>query len=149
MTQETKIRYQFGLVILLALVCGVISYPQAVKFIPPVFNVLNGLEVNKGLDLQGGIHLEYKADVSQIESEKVSDALTAAEAVAEAPTPTLRATHRTAADAATLGFVRPLPPRATVALVRTSPPQSPAGATGAKTLLARDRAASGESATAR
>lgn len=83
MKQQIKIRYQFGLVLLLSLVCGVISYPQAVKFIPPVFNVLNGLEVNKGLDLQGGIHLEYKADVSQIESEKVSDALTAAEAVIE------------------------------------------------------------------
>ncbi|MBP7061128.1 MAG: protein translocase subunit SecD [Candidatus Moranbacteria bacterium] len=83
MKQQIKIRYQFGLVLLLGLVCGVISYPQAVKFIPPVFNVLNGLEVNKGLDLQGGIHLEYKADVSQIESEKVSDALTAAEAVIE------------------------------------------------------------------
>lgn len=83
MKQQIKIRYQFGLVLLLGLVCGIISYPQAVKFIPPVFNVLNGLEVNKGLDLQGGIHLEYKADVSQIESEKVSDALTAAEAVIE------------------------------------------------------------------
>lgn len=83
MKQQIKIRYQFGLVLLLGLVCGVISYPQAVKFIPPVFNVLNGLEVNKGLDLQGGIHLEYKADVSQIESEKVNDALTAAEAVIE------------------------------------------------------------------
>lgn len=83
MKQQIKIRYQFGLVLLLGLVCGLISYPQAVKFIPPVFSVLNGWQVNKGLDLQGGIHLEYKADVSQIESEKVSDALTAAEAVIE------------------------------------------------------------------
>lgn len=83
MKQRIKIRYQFGLVLLLGLVCGVIAYPQAVKFEPPVFNVLNGLKVNKGLDLQGGIHLEYKADVSQIESAKVNDALVAAEAVIE------------------------------------------------------------------
>ncbi len=83
MKQQVKIRYQFALVLLLGLICGVISYPQAVKFIPPVFNVFDALKVNKGLDLQGGIHLEYKADVSQIESEKVGDALAAAEAVIE------------------------------------------------------------------
>ena len=83
MKQQVKIRYQFGLVLLLGLVCGVISYPQAVKFMPPVFDVFDALKVNKGLDLQGGIHLEYKADVSQIESAKVSDALIAAEAVIE------------------------------------------------------------------
>ncbi len=83
MKQQVKIRYQFALVLLLGIVCGVISYPQAVKFIPPVFSFFDGLKVNKGLDLQGGIHLEYKADVSQIESSKVNDALVAAEAVIE------------------------------------------------------------------
>ncbi|MFZ3032350.1 MAG: peptidylprolyl isomerase, partial [Candidatus Moraniibacteriota bacterium] len=83
MKQQVKIRYQFALVLLLGLVCGVISYPQLVKYIPPVFNVFDALKVSKGLDLQGGIHLEYKADVSQIDSAKVSDALTAAEAVIE------------------------------------------------------------------
>ncbi len=83
MKQQVKIRYQFAAVLLLGLVCGIISYPQAVKFLPPVFNVADALKVNKGLDLQGGIHLEYQADVSQIESEKVADALHAAEAVIE------------------------------------------------------------------
>ncbi|MBP7061040.1 MAG: hypothetical protein KBA91_03635, partial [Candidatus Moranbacteria bacterium] len=83
MKQQVKIRYQFAWVLLLGLVCGVIAYPQAVKFIPPVFSVFDALKVNKGLDLQGGIHLEYQADVSQIESAKVNDALTAAEAVIE------------------------------------------------------------------
>lgn len=83
MKPYVKIRYQFSLVLLLGLVCGIISYPQAVKFIPPVFNMVDGLKVNRGLDLQGGIHLEYNADVSQIESAKVTDALTAAEAVIE------------------------------------------------------------------
>src|SRR6185369_17070618 len=83
MKQQKKIRFQFALVVLLGLVCGVISYPQVTKHAPPVFSALDSLKVNKGLDLQGGIHLEYKADVSQIPKEKVSDALNAAEAVIE------------------------------------------------------------------
>lgn len=69
--------------LLLGLVCGIIAYPAAVRFMPPVFGVLDALQVNKGLDLQGGIHLEYKADVSQVQSDKVGDALSAAEAVIE------------------------------------------------------------------
>jgi len=83
MKQQTKIRFQFFLVVLLGLACGVISYPQVTKFMPPVFAVLDTLKVNKGLDLQGGIHLEYKADVSQVPSEKIAEALSAAEAVIE------------------------------------------------------------------
>lgn len=83
MKQQVKIRVQFALVLLLGLVCGIIAYPEAVKSIPPLYSVLETLKVNKGLDLQGGIHLEYKADVSQIPSEKVADALSAVEAVIE------------------------------------------------------------------
>lgn len=83
MKQQVKIRVQFAFVLLLGLVCGIIAYPQVVKSIPPLYNVLEILKVNKGLDLQGGIHLEYKADVSQIPSEKVADALSAVEAVIE------------------------------------------------------------------
>lgn len=83
MKQQSKIRFQFMLVVLLGLVCGVISYPQVTKSIPPVFSVLDKLKVNKGLDLQGGIHLEYKADVSQVSPDKVAEALSAAEAVIE------------------------------------------------------------------
>lgn len=83
MKQQVKIRYQFALVLLLGLVCGIISYPQIVRPIPKLFGFFDALKVNKGLDLQGGIHLEYKADVSQIENGKVNDALVAAEAVIE------------------------------------------------------------------
>lgn len=68
---------------MLGLVCGVIAYPAAVKFIPPLFGVLQNLKVNKGLDLQGGIHLEYQADVSQVEKDKIDDALSATQAVIE------------------------------------------------------------------
>lgn len=67
----------------MALLAGVIAYPKAVKFIPPVYDALGGLAVNLGLDLQGGIHLEYKADVSALESDKVEEALQAAQDVIE------------------------------------------------------------------
>lgn len=83
MKQHIKKRFHFAGVLLLGLVCGIIAYPQAVSFIPPLSDSLQALQVNKGLDLQGGIHLEYKADVSQIEEGKVDDALSAAEAVIE------------------------------------------------------------------
>ena len=83
MKQQVKIRVQFALVLFLGLICGLIAYPQMTAKLPPVFAVLDTLKVNKGLDLQGGIHLEYKADVSQVPSAKVSDALNAAEAVIE------------------------------------------------------------------
>ncbi len=83
MNQITKRRFHFSGVILLGLIVGIISYPQAVRFIPPVFNVLEKLKVNEGLDLQGGIHLEYSADVSQVPSDKVGEALSAVQAVIE------------------------------------------------------------------
>lgn len=83
MKQHIKKRFHFAGVLLLGLVCGIIAYPQAVGFIPPLFDSLQALKVNKGLDLQGGIHLEYKADVSQVAEDKVTDALSAAEAVIE------------------------------------------------------------------
>ncbi|HLC94897.1 MAG TPA: protein translocase subunit SecD [Patescibacteria group bacterium] len=83
MRQNIKKRFHFAGVLLLGLVCGIIAYPQVVKFIPPFFNVLQTLSINKGLDLQGGIHLEYRADVSQVAEDKQDDALSAAEAVIE------------------------------------------------------------------
>ncbi len=83
MKQQAKIRLQFAGVLFLGLVCGLIAYPQMAKSIPPLFSSLAKLAVNKGLDLQGGIHLEYQADLSQIPSEKQADALSAAEAVIE------------------------------------------------------------------
>jgi protein-export membrane protein SecD len=83
MKREHKIRWQFGAVLLLALVSGLISYPQALSFWPGGFNLLNQLQVNRGLDLQGGIHLEYAADLSNIEPAKQTEALQAAEAVIE------------------------------------------------------------------
>ena len=83
MKREQKIRYQFAAVLFLGLVTGLIAYPQAISFFPAGYNALNKLQVNQGLDLQGGIHLEYAADTSNIEKGKEQDALKAAEAVIE------------------------------------------------------------------
>ncbi|MBP7811607.1 MAG: hypothetical protein KA054_02065, partial [Candidatus Moranbacteria bacterium] len=83
MNLRTKIRNQFIAVLFLGLFCGVIAYPASIKFFPWGFEKINALKINLGLDLQGGIHLEYKADVAEIPDEKVTAALQAAEAVIE------------------------------------------------------------------
>ena len=83
MNARVKIRNQFVAVVFLAIFCGVFAYPQSIKFFPWGYEKLDALKINLGLDLQGGIHLEYKADVSEIPSEKVTAALQAAEAVIE------------------------------------------------------------------
>lgn len=83
MTLRQKLSIKFAAVIALALVVGLISYPKAVSKIPPVYNALNKLKINLGLDLQGGIHLEYKADTSKIDSSKVDDSMQAVQDVIE------------------------------------------------------------------
>lgn len=83
MNQMHKQRLRFFQVILLGIAVAIIAYPPIVKFIPSLFSVVNSLKVNEGLDLQGGIHLEYKADVSQVPSGKESEALSSAQAVIE------------------------------------------------------------------
>ncbi len=83
MNQINKQRFRFFQVIFLTIIVSIIAYPQLVKFIAPVFNVVNAWKVNQGLDLQGGIHLEYKADVSQIPNGKEGEALSSAQAVIE------------------------------------------------------------------
>lgn len=78
-----KIRWQFAGVVLLALVSGLIAYPKLVFFIPPAERFFEQAKVNLGLDLQGGIHLEYAADTSEVDSAKRDDALQAAVDVIE------------------------------------------------------------------
>lgn len=83
MNVTKKVKRQFILVIVLAVFVGLVSYPKAVSFVPPVYNFFNKLKINLGLDLQGGIHLEYKADTSQISSDKVDEAMQAVQDVIE------------------------------------------------------------------
>lgn len=83
MSSQQKLKLKFSLVIILAIFAGLIAYPQAVAKIPRLFAVLNKPKINLGLDLQGGIHLEYKADTSQVEGEKVAEAMQAVQDVIE------------------------------------------------------------------
>lgn len=83
MNSRQKLRLKFSLVIVLAVVAGFIAYPQATSKVPRLFAVLNKPKINLGLDLQGGIHLEYKADTSQVASAQVGDAMQAVQDVIE------------------------------------------------------------------
>jgi protein-export membrane protein SecD len=83
MTLRQKLQMKFGLVVALAIIVGLISYPQAVAKVPPAYNVLNKLKINLGLDLQGGIHMEYKADTSKVDSAQVGNAMQAVQDVIE------------------------------------------------------------------
>lgn len=83
MSKHRQLQLKFAGVVLLALVCGLIAYPRAVAKVPFLYDKLNSLNVKLGLDLQGGIHLEYKADVSNIDSSKITDALQGAQDVIE------------------------------------------------------------------
>ncbi|MFA7209163.1 MAG: protein translocase subunit SecD [Parcubacteria group bacterium] len=83
MTFRQKISVKFALVIILAIAAVLISYPKAVSKIPPVYSVLEKLKINLGLDLQGGIHLEYKPDLSKIDSSKIDESMQAVQDVIE------------------------------------------------------------------
>jgi protein-export membrane protein SecD len=83
MTIKQKLQLKFGLVIVLAIVVGLVSYPEAAKKVPKVYETLNKLKINLGLDLQGGIHMEYKADTSKVDSAQIGDAMQAVQDVIE------------------------------------------------------------------
>lgn len=80
---KRKLQLKFAGVVVSAVFVGLVSYPQAVSKITPLYDSLNKLKVNLGLDLQGGIHLEYKADVTNIDSSKINEALQGAQSVIE------------------------------------------------------------------
>lgn len=83
MTLRRKIAVKFVSVIFLALAVGLISYPRAVSKMPGLYAFLNKAKINLGLDLQGGIHLEYQPDLSQISDDKKAEALSAIQDVIE------------------------------------------------------------------
>ena len=83
MSIKQKLQLKFAGIVVLFVVCAIMAYPQAVKKLPSLYNGINKLNIKLGLDLQGGIHLEYKADISKIDSSKVADAMQAAQDVIE------------------------------------------------------------------
>jgi len=77
MSVQDKLRLKIAGIVVLAVLAGLVSYPQILKPVPPVYDFFNRLQIKLGLDLQGGIDLEYKADVSKVDSAKISDAIKA------------------------------------------------------------------------
>ena len=83
MNVKQKLQLKFAGIVILFVVCAIMAYPQVVKKLPPLYNGINKLNIKLGLDLQGGIHLEYKADVSNIDASKISDAMQGVQDVIE------------------------------------------------------------------
>ena len=71
MSSKRKILLNFLLIVILAIATTYIVYPknQGIKIQQYGINYFNNLEFHLGLDLQGGTHLVYQADLSQINSE--------------------------------------------------------------------------------
>lgn len=78
-----KLRLHFAGVVLLGLFSALLAYPQLVAFAPPAERFFAKLQMNYGLDLQGGIHLEYLANINDIPADQQAEALEAAVAVIE------------------------------------------------------------------
>ncbi len=66
MKRRTKNRIALGLIALFVVCVTVITFPQTVARVPWLGEKVAALKVNLGLDLQGGIHLEYAIDLSDI-----------------------------------------------------------------------------------
>ncbi|PID52473.1 MAG: protein translocase subunit SecD [Candidatus Moraniibacteriota bacterium] len=78
-----KSRRKFWYVVVFTVVVALISMP-ALPFLPEnVQKYANKLAINLGLDLQGGLHLEYKLDLSKVPEGKEGDAKDAVQAVVE------------------------------------------------------------------
>ena len=83
MNLRQKAKAKFFTIIGLAVLACFLAYPEVLKPIKPAYNFFSKTKVNLGLDLQGGIHLEYKADTTNVDSAKKTDALQGAQDVIE------------------------------------------------------------------
>ncbi len=66
MKQRVRNRIALGLVALYSIVVSIIAVPSQMIPVPWLSEKLSALKVNLGLDLQGGIHLEYAIDLNNI-----------------------------------------------------------------------------------
>ncbi len=73
MSKRKKIWLTFGLILVLTILSGFIDYPNGPDI--SVGDYYKELKVHLGLDLQGGSHLLYNADTSNIEANEESSAL--------------------------------------------------------------------------
>jgi len=65
------------------LVATIIAYPRALFFWSGAESIVGKLKLNLGLDLQGGVHLEYQAQTENITESKIQEAVEASQAVIE------------------------------------------------------------------
>jgi len=77
MSSKRKTLLNFLVIIVLTLVSGYIIYPknQGIKIQDYGINYYNDLKFHLGLDLQGGTHLVYQADLSQIDESEKAEAI--------------------------------------------------------------------------
>jgi len=87
MTQKTKIRILFAFIVLLAIVSAFVASPKTYAFKVSKWEVKfpsesvssylkeHNIAYHLGLDLQGGTHLIYEADLSSISSDKTAEAM--------------------------------------------------------------------------
>ncbi len=74
---------QFIFVIILAIFVGMIAVPKVPGLPKNAQSWLDQFRINLGLDLQGGLHMEYKLDLSGIKQEQRADAIKAVQSVIE------------------------------------------------------------------
>ncbi len=74
LTPRKKVWLAFGGILLLVLFSGLISYPKVPTAVPGA-SWFNKFNIQLGLDLKGGSHLVYQADVSQIAPSERAGAL--------------------------------------------------------------------------
>ena len=77
MSSKRKTLFNFLLIIILAAVTAYVVYPknQGIKIQDYGISYSNDLKFHLGLDLQGGTHLVYQSDLSQIEENEKATAL--------------------------------------------------------------------------
>ncbi len=77
MSSRKKLLFKFLFVIALAIVAGYVVYPnnQGINIQKYGINYYNELKFHLGLDLQGGTHLVYQADLSQIGGQDKNSAM--------------------------------------------------------------------------
>lgn len=73
MSLRQKVRMTFGAILVLAILAGLVDYPKGPDLRLGKF--AKELKVHLGLDLQGGAHLVYEADVSKIPTTDRASAL--------------------------------------------------------------------------
>ncbi|MBU1167798.1 protein translocase subunit SecD, partial [Patescibacteria group bacterium] len=80
-----KIWLAFAAILVLTILAGVIDYPKGpdLKIDWGDFKVDKEIKINLGLDLQGGAHLVYEADMSNKAPEEYDDALAGVKDVIE------------------------------------------------------------------